>query len=117
MIVKELIDKLKEFPEQTVETIMFGKSGCAGDYSDLATLGQIKNAVNKKWSVKLSNAEAHVFWSWRSEQHDACFLTCGSDDEIVKWFEKYVNDWWQGDDECDNYLAPYEVKESKDDNK
>lgn len=82
---------------------------CAGDYSDLETLNNIRHAVKNKFGVSLSNAEAHVFWCWRSDQYDACFLTCEKDDQIVEWFGKFFNDWHDGDNDED-FIPPYTIK-------
>ena len=98
--------------QETVDAIMFCKMQCAGDYSDLETLNKIRNAIKDKFGVELSNAEAHVFWSWRSEQHEASFLTYGGNNEAIEWFGKFFNDWYDGDNDED-FVSPYEIKENK----
>jgi|ERR1700722_6072287 len=95
--------------QQTVDAVMFGKAGCHGEYSDYQTLTNVRNAIGKNFNVQLSNTEAHEFWRWRSDKYDANFLVCEDPKTIAEWFEIYIMEWWGGDDQYDDYPAPYEI--------
>jgi hypothetical protein len=40
--------------------------------------------------VELSNAEAHDFWRWRSDQYDASFLSMCNEDDIKEYFRRWL---------------------------
>lgn len=60
---------------------------------------RIKSVLELKYGIRLSTVEAAAFWRWRSMQYDAGWLTIGSDiradNEIIEWFDKYFNEFWE----------------------
>ena len=50
--------------------------------------------VIKSINICLSIAECAEFWHWRSSQYDASWLSLDQPDEIIEWFCKFYNDFY-----------------------
>ena len=92
--------------QRLFDSMAFCQAGCAGDDTDISTLQNIRRVIKNNFGIVLSNTEAHKYWTWHSHDWDAGFLTCGTDEEIVKYFEQYVRDYFK--DDYEDIWYPYE---------
>ncbi len=100
----------KEISQESVERLLFA---CVGDGplddGDMRrNLTRMRNAIQVAFNVTLSLCEVHAFWSWRSEEWDAGFLTMPVDmlKEAECWFPEYLI-WLEDEEDPDDGTEPW----------
>ena len=97
--------------QRIVDALGFSALGNNGDYSSLSVLKQEKKYVRGEIGVDLSNAEAHDFWRYRSQQYDASFLSGCRAGEVKEyfydWLAKLAEDRGFTSDDLDD-VQPYD---------
>jgi hypothetical protein len=75
--------------QKDVDRTFLYTQGC-GNWCEDEDCSRIKKIIKVKLGLDVSISEAYKFWSWRSEQYEASWLSIHSDEEIVEWFVKFV---------------------------
>lgn len=57
---------------------------------------RIQSVIYKNFNITLSKVQSIDFWCWRSDEWFAGWLIIGSDEEIIKWFDLWMDYYSRG---------------------
>jgi len=66
------------------------------NYSD--DIERIQKILSERRNIQLSVVEVVLFWNWRSDEFDASWLVVHNEDEVLQWYDKFMENFVQYDD-------------------